>query len=77
MAPTEKRVLDFFGVTADDFPTIYVVDQRNPNGMKKYSIASQSSLEGGTAEGGTAGGAVAGVTSDPLINQLHSTRYEG
>ena len=65
-------MLDFFGVTAEDFPTVYVADQRNPNGMKKYSIASQSSSAAAEVE---AEEGEAGAASDQAFNQLHSARY--
>ena len=33
---TEARVLEFFGITADKLPTVYLADMSNPSGMKKY-----------------------------------------
>ena len=68
-------MLDFFGVSSYDFPTVYVADQRNPNGMKKYSIASQSSSEA-VAEAGAAVEAGVGMISDQALAQLHSARYK-
>jgi protein disulfide-isomerase A1 len=43
VASTEKRVLDFFGVSSSQFPAVFMADQSNPGGMKKYAFTETGS----------------------------------
>lgn len=46
---SEKRILDFFGITEDDVPAAVLADLAAPSGLKKYPFAGEHTVDALTA----------------------------